>query len=333
MHRTRANLRIGSRYVKSRPNLESARRRHPVRRLPRRHRPVLGQRRGRARPRPLRRHVPDHRLRGDDRLPPPAHPSLVRDEQARRVPLRRHGLDVGPGPRDLVGLRPSQAPRARRRGGRSAQPARRWRRGPARPHPRALRVAHQRAGPRAQAQVRRRPDGGPRHAARQPRLPVARRPRPRAARAGRLPHHRPAHRRPHRPAVGRPGARLLHPPRDVVDQLRLPLLRAPALRHRGPLDQRLLARAADPRRGLAPQPPRLPALGRPRPRPSRARSVRLGHPRDGARRPRVERRAHRARAPGAEADRAGRARRGDRRRARTTASRRRSASSAASTVV
>ena len=38
--------------------------------------------------------------------------------------------------------------------------------GPARPHPRPLGLAHQRAGPRAQAQVRRRPDGRPRHAAR-----------------------------------------------------------------------------------------------------------------------------------------------------------------------
>ena len=39
----------------------------------------------------------------------------------------------------------------------------------------------------------------------------------------------------------------------------------PPLRRRGPLDQRLLARAALVRRVLAPQPPRVPALGRARP--------------------------------------------------------------------
>ena len=76
---------------------------------------------------------------------------------------------------------------------------------------------------------------------------------------------RPA-RRPDRAGVGRPRARLPAAPRDLVDQLDLPLLRQPALRHRRPLDQRVLARAALARRGLAPQPPRLPPLGEPRPR-------------------------------------------------------------------
>ena len=190
MHRTRANLRLGSRYVKSRPNLESARRRHPVRRLPRRHRPVLGQRRGRARPRLLRRHVPADRLRRDDRLPSPAHPSLVRDQQAGRVPLRDSRLDVGAGARDLLGLRPPQAPRARRRGGRSAQPARGRRHRPARADPRPHGLADQRAGPVAQAQVRRRPDGRHRDAQDQQGLPVDRRRGPRGSRPRRLPHHR-----------------------------------------------------------------------------------------------------------------------------------------------
>ncbi len=62
-----------------------------------------------------------------------------------------------------------------------------------------------------------------------------------------------------RPHLGRPRARVLPAPRDVVDQLDLPLLRPPPLRGRGPLDQRRVARAAVARRGLAPQPPRLPA--------------------------------------------------------------------------
>ncbi len=53
-------------------------------------------------------------------------------------------------------------------------------------------------------------------------------------------------------------------PRDLVDQLGVPLLRAQALRHRGRVTQRLLAGAALDGRGLAPQPPRVPDLGLPR---------------------------------------------------------------------
>ena len=65
-------------------------------------------------------------------------------------------------------------------------------------------------------------------------------------------------------AVGRRGADLPRPPRDLVDQLRLPLLRDAPLRRRRPLDQRLLALAAVDGRVLAPQPPHVPALGLPR---------------------------------------------------------------------
>ena len=77
----------------------------------------------------------------------------------------------------------------------------------------------------------------------------------------------------HRPALGRARADLLRPPRDLVDQLDLPLPRPPPLRHRRHVDQRLVALARLARRGLAPQPPRLPALGRPRPAPLGARPV------------------------------------------------------------
>ena len=66
-------------------------------------------------------------------------------------------------------------------------------------------------------------------------------------------------------AVGRPGADLRAPPRDLVDQLGLPLLRDAPVRRRRPLDQRLLAVAALVRRELAPQPPHVPALGAARP--------------------------------------------------------------------
>ena len=73
-----------------------------------------------------------------------------------------------------------------------------------------------------------------------------------------------------RAALGRPRAHLPPAPRHVVDQLDLPLLRPPPLRRRGPLHERLVARAAELRRGLAPQPPRVPALGAARPVEGRA---------------------------------------------------------------
>ena len=50
--------------------------------------------------------------------------------------------------------------------------------------------------------------------------------------------------------LGRPGPDLPRPPRDVVGEQRLPLLRHAALRHRGPVHQRVLAGAA--RRSASP---------------------------------------------------------------------------------
>ena len=92
----------------------------------------------------------------------------------------------------------------------------------------------------------------------------------------RLPAHRHAQGRDHRPGLGRLRAHLHAPPRHLVDQLGVPLLRPPALRRRGPLDQRVLARAAVVRRVLAPQPPRLPALRRAWPEVVGGRPVRGG---------------------------------------------------------
>ena len=107
----------------------------------------------------------------------------------------------------------------------------------------------------------------------------------------RLAAHRDARRRAHRAALGRARADLLRPPHHLVDQLDLPLPRPPPLRHRRPIDQRLVALARLAGRVLAPQPPRLPALGRPRPAPLGARPVRGDHRPDAAPRPGLERRA------------------------------------------
>ena len=67
-----------------------------------------------------------------------------------------------------------------------------------------------------------------------------------------------------RVAVGRPGSRVPAAPRDLVDQLRLPLLGPSPLRRRGRVAQRLLARADVDGRGVAPQSSCLPDLGVPR---------------------------------------------------------------------
>src|SRR5205823_14787631 len=65
--------------------------------------------------------------------------------------------------------------------------------------------------------------------------------------------------------LGRPGADLYGAPRHVVGELDLPFLRAPAVRHRGLLDQCRVALTPVAWRVLAPQPSRLPALRLPRP--------------------------------------------------------------------
>ncbi len=100
--------------------------------------------------------------------------------------------------------------------------------------------------------------------------------------------------------------RILVPaPRDLLDQLALPLLRPAALRHRRRVAQPRLARAADVRRGVAQQPPRLPDLRPPRPHPLAARPRRLADRRPRAARARMGRRAHRAERPAGQADRVG----------------------------
>ena len=168
----------------------------------------------------------------------------------------------------LVGGRPPQAPRVRRPAGRPAQPARRSRRRLARRAARPGARAHGLALPAHPARIaqalRARParrPGGQLRRSHVPRL-GDRRPR-RGVRAG-LAHRRHLHRRAHRPAVGRRRAAARPAPRDLLDQLAVPLLRAPALRDRRRVAQPRVALAAVLRRGVAQQPPRLPHVRGPR---------------------------------------------------------------------
>ena len=215
------------------------------------------------------------------------------------------GPDGGPGAGGPLGRRPSQAPRALRRGGRPAlaAPRRRRRHGrAARALPRARRLAVQRAGARRPQEVREGPHGRP---GPQADLEGASRWFVLLDAAGpggdRLRDRGDGGRRARRLRLGRPRAHVLPAPRDVEHQLGVPLHGPPAVRRRGRVAQRVLAGAAVARRGVAPQPPRVPALGDARPEALGARSVRAAHPRAAAARARVERRRDQRRPSGAEA--------------------------------
>ena len=226
------------------------------------------------------------RLRRDGRLPPPAHPPLVRGAPGRARDARDPRLDDGAGRGDPLGRRPPQAPHVHRRGGRPAQP----------PHPRAARAGaacsrgwwHAHTGwlfERGRAR--------PRRAASRPTCARTRsirwvdryflvlgrcsawrsRSPPGFALSG-----GDADRRPHRAGVGRPRADLPPAPRDLERQLDLPHVRHAAVRHRRREPQQLGRRARVARRGLAPQPPRLPDVGPPRPAAAAVRPVLRDHP-------------------------------------------------------
>ena len=97
-------------------------------------------------------------------------------------------------------------------------------------------------------------------------------------------------RRLHRPALGGARPRLRPAPLHLQHQLALPRLRQPRLRD----DRRVAQPGADrdphPRRGMAQQPPCLPDLRHPRPRPLPARRLRPGHRRAREARPGLGRR-------------------------------------------
>ena len=203
------------------------------------------------------------------RLPPAAHASGVQDDAGRARRVRRPRLDGDRGPRHLLGRRPPQAPRVLRPPGRPAQPARRPRLGPARraarPRPRARRLAVPAHPPRPPHALRARPARRSGRQRDRPLVRALRGRRPRRCLPARLGLRRHAARRPHRPAVGRRRARARPAPRDVLDQLAVPLLRPPALRDEGRVAQPLSGSSPlHVRRGVAQQPPRVPDVGRAR---------------------------------------------------------------------
>ena len=222
------------------------------------------------------------RARDHDRLPPPPHPPLLRDLEAGGVHVRRARLDGRAGPGHRLGRRPPQAPRAHRPRGRPPQPARRAR-------PRRDRGCCAASGTPTSAgssPSRAAPSGAatPRTSARTPACGGSTATSSRSSWPAWRSPPSPASSSPgrslgaaDRPALGRPRSRLLRPPRDLERQLGLPFPRHAALRGRRRVAQRLLARAALAGRGLAPQPPRLPPLGRARPAPLGARPHGAGH--------------------------------------------------------
>ena len=101
--------------------------------------------------------------------------------------------------------------------------------------------------------------------------------RPAAPLRARLGDRRHPLRRVHRAALGRPRPRLRPAPLHLQHQLALPRLRQPRLRDDRRVAQPGADRDPDPRRGLAQQPPRLPDLGHPRPRPLADRPLGARH--------------------------------------------------------
>src|SRR3954452_3222221 len=292
---------VRSKHDQSREVREPRRGRDPVPGARRRHRPAPG---GRGRPdgpRDPRRAVPRERLRHHDRLPPHAHAPRVRLAARRQVRAGDHGPDRRAGPGDRLGGRPSQAPRVHRRGGRPAlapRPRRRLQGRAARALPRAHGLAVRDAGPGRPPPLRARPDGRPGDEADIEELPAERPARDRRRLLARPRADGDAEGRTHRAPVGRARAHFLPAPRDLEHQLGLPLLRPAQVRPRRPLDQRLLARVAVARRVVAPQPPRLPALGAPRTALVGDRRVRPDHRGDEAARPGAQRGEDHPGAPG-----------------------------------
>ena len=138
-------------------------------------------------------------------------------------------------------------------------------RSPRRPLARPHRLAAVDPGPRRLEALRARPLRGPGMRLISPPLPAPGPGQPGAPGARRLPGQRHPRRRRSPACSGAAWCGSSSSTTSPGASTRLSLLRQPPLRHRRSLDQRLLAGASLARRVLAPQPPRLPPLGRARP--------------------------------------------------------------------
>ena len=140
-----------------------------------------------------------------------------------------------------------------------------WQGRAARPRARPPRLAVPAHGARQEGPLRPRPDRRPDDQLHRPHLPDVGHHRARHAVRARRRDRRLARHRADRDPVGRPRARVPAAPRDLLDQLAVPLLRPQELRHGRRVAQPAVARAAVVRRVVAQQPPRLPDLRPPRP--------------------------------------------------------------------
>ena len=249
----------------------------------------------------LRRRLPAVRLRGDDRLPPACSRTAPSRRTSRSSTCSRCSAPTRCRARCSTGSPTTASTTPTPTGGRPALPAHRRRPRPARPLARAHRLAVRDPGPGGLEELRPRPLRGQGHA-------PAGEVRSRSWRSGRS-RSRPS---PASPLHGWTAEGAL---RGLVWG---GLVRVFLLHHvtwsinsichfygrrrfavEDQLDQRRLAVRALARRELAPQPPRLPALGQARPALVGDRPLRARHRGDGEARPGLERRAHHPRAPAA----------------------------------
>src|SRR5215208_4781807 len=149
-----------------------------------------------------------------------------------------------------------------------------------------------------QGALRPRPAQGPGQPVHQPDMLAVGRPRPGVSVRARAGADRLDRGRADRPAVGRRGSDLPVAPHHLLDQLAVPLLRTPALRHRRRVAQPRMAGAAVAGRGVAQQPPCLPDLRRARAAMVGGGRVVVGHPGPRARGAGLGRGPSRTRAPG-----------------------------------
>ena len=227
-------------------------------------------------------HLPADRARDHGRLPPPPHPPRLQDQAAgctacwRSSARRRSRARSSPGSPTTASTTPSPTKRGTRTAPTSIT-AHGWSgalRGLFHAHMGWLFIHTQRGNKERFA-----PDliKDPIDQLGRPHLHLLGDSRPAAPVRARLRDRRHPRRGSHRPALGRPGPGLRPAPLHLQHQLALPRLRQPRLRDHRRVAQPRPDRDPDLRRGLAQQPPRLPDLGDPRPRPLAVRPLRRRH--------------------------------------------------------